>query len=144
MVLSNILIKMKIKLLTLTTLIIILINACSDPKADEKKMMEKVISMHDTVMVKSEKVMKYSSALDSVAKSKTDTAKIHTAITLNSQLKMADEAMMTWMHRFNPEFAGKSHAEIISYLNTQQTQVHRIDSLLSLAIKRSDKFLNTK
>ena len=121
-------------------LIIAAFNACTNNKADEKALMDKVISMHDTVMGKSEKIMKNSLALDSFIKTKADTTKIHTATILKSKLKMADEAMMTWMHQFNPDFTGKPHTEVMVYLTTQQKQLHRIDSLLNLAINKSDKF----
>ena len=36
--------------------------------------------------------------------------------------------MSDWMHKFNPEQTGKSHDEIMTYLDAQKKQITAIDS----------------
>lgn len=132
---------MKIKILVAAFLMAGLFGSCSDDKGQEKTLMTDIMNKHDTVMGKSDLIIKYRSSLDSVTKTSKDTTEVHA---LKSQLNMADEAMETWMHKFNPDFTGKSHAEIVTYLQSQKKQIGKVDSLINLSLDKTDKYLKKK
>ncbi|GAB3904608.1 hypothetical protein [Mucilaginibacter boryungensis] len=132
---------MKIKILVTAFWMAGIFSSCSDDKGQEKTLMTDIMNKHDTVMGKSDLIIKYRTSLDSVTKTSKDTTEVHA---LKSQLNMADEAMETWMHKFNPDFTGKSHAEVITYLQSQKKQIGRVDSLINLSLDKTDKYLKKK
>lgn len=135
---------MKTKILIATLFAITAFAACSDEKAAEKKQLEVVIAMHDSVMAKSGLIMKYKTDLDSLYIKNTDSLQRKNIAGLRVQLSLGENAMETWMHKFNADFSGKSHAEITKYLDDQQKQVHRIDSIITSAVGQSKKFVEGK
>ena len=136
---------MKIKILILALTVVCTLSACHDDKADEKAKQEEVIKVHNEVMGVSEKLVTNKMVLDSVIKSnKADTAKTNQANLLIKQLTTADEAMEKWMHNFNPDYTGKSHQEIMSYLDVQHKEIAHIDTMIKTAIDQSNKFLKAK
>lgn len=135
---------MKTKILVACLVIAGMFTACSDEKAAEKKQMDAVIAAHDSVMAKSEFVMKYKADLDTLYLKTTDSVKRKTIAGLRVQLSLGENAMETWMHKFNPDFTGKSHTEITKYLDAQQQQIHRIDSIINNAVSQSKKFVEAK
>jgi len=56
-------------------------------------------------------------------------------------LDNADDEMMTWMNKFNPDFTGKSHDEVMTYLNTQKAQILKLDSQLTSTITASNNYI---
>jgi len=91
----------------------------------------------------SDMVMKNKSRLDSLAKFSTDTTKRTEATSLSKELNTADSAMEDWMHKFNPDYTGKSHDQIMEYLQSQQTELLKVDSMISAAVKQSNQYLST-
>ncbi|GAB3925542.1 hypothetical protein [Mucilaginibacter myungsuensis] len=119
--------------------------SCSDEKAAEKKQMDAVIAIHDSVMARTGTAMKYQAELDSLyLKPNTDTLTRKTIADLRGKLILAESAMETWMHKFDPDFSGKQHADIMNYLGEQHKQIHRVDSLVNKAIADSKQFLEAK
>jgi len=135
---------MKAKILVPILFIAATFAACSNEKEAEKKQMDAVIAEHDTVMAKSEQVMRYKLNLDSLYLKNTDSLQRKTIAGLRVQLSLGGNAMETWMHKFNPDFTGKSHADITKYLDDQQKQIHRIDSIITSAVAQSKKFVEGK
>lgn len=134
---------MKTKILIALLFVMSALSGCKDEKAEEKAGMDAVIKVHDKAMGNSEIAQKYKSQLDSLIKTGTDTAKVKTIIQLRDQVNKADEAMEDWMHKFNPDFTGKSHTEIMDYLKAQQAQVQKVDSLLTVANKAAGTYLSS-
>jgi hypothetical protein len=136
---------MKTKILLITLLTITVLSACHDDKADEKQALNEVLKVHDQVMEYSETAMKNKLVLDTlIKKNLSDTTKTNTATTLSKQLITADNAMEDWMHKFNADNTGKSHAEIMEYLHGQRLELLKVDTLLKSAIDQSNNFLKAK
>jgi hypothetical protein len=116
----------------------IILWGCSDKKAQEKAALDSIINVHDKVLAEDEQLMKNKLLLDTLIKKgpANDTAKI-----LSSKLALADSAMDTWMHAFEPDHTGKSHDETMAYISKQKKQIIQIDSQLSEAISASNNYL---
>jgi len=113
---------------------------CSDKKEQEKAVLDAVIKQHDKVMDADEQLMKNKMLLDTLVKHSTAGEKDSAAYYLKL-LNNADDAMGDWMHKFNPDQSGKSHEEIMSYLEAQKKLVATIDSQVNNAVKTSGKYL---
>jgi hypothetical protein len=93
-----------------------------------------------------DRLMKNKMKLDTLLKSKldpkTDTAaERNMMMGLSVKLTNAEDAMESWMQKFDPDQKGKSHQEIMSYYRDQKLQVTGIDAEMNDAIKLSDKYL---
>ena len=87
--------------------------------------------------------MKNKSHLDSLLKLPAkDTAEKVNMRALNLKLVAAEEAMETWMGKFQPEMTGKSHDEVMQYYGEQKKQITAVDSLINTAITESGKYLS--
>jgi hypothetical protein len=128
----------KIILIAVTGLILV---GCSDNKAQEKALLDEVIKVHDKVMVDDGLVMKNKMQLKGIAASNT-TPGVKDSVALYSKLlDDADDSMMTWMNKFNPDFTGKSHSDVMDYLNKQKAQIGKINSQLDSAIAVSNNYI---
>ena len=117
-------------------------SACSDEKAQEKQQLDSVLALHDKVMGDSELAMKNKNMLDTLIKNNSsDTSKVNPATSLRTQLTSTDAAMENWMHKFNADYTGKSHTEVMEYLHSQHMQLAGIDSAFRSAIDRSTQLL---
>jgi hypothetical protein len=135
---------MKIKILLSVFLFAGIMSACSNKQEEEKNQLNAILKVHDEVMGKSETAMKNKMQLDSLIKKANSNAKTDSAATLSKQLAVADSAMENWMHQFNPDYSGKSHDEIMTYLQNQRAQLLQVDTLLKAAISQSGAYLKTK
>ncbi|OKS85827.1 hypothetical protein [Mucilaginibacter polytrichastri] len=121
--------------------------ACSNDKAEEKKLMDDILATHDKVMAAEDKAMTNKIVIDSLLKINQfiplDSAAQKAAFkTQSANLNAADEAMENWMHKFDPEYKGKSHADVMQYLNNQKKQIMQIDSQLNSSIAQSSQVLS--
>jgi uncharacterized protein involved in high-affinity Fe2+ transport len=132
---------MKTNILIAALLMACVFSSCGDNKAEEKAQLNEVIKIHDKAMGNSEIAMKNKSRLDSLAKVTTNPAELTQIKGLSSYLDAADMAMEDWMHKFNVDNTGKSHKEIMDYLQQQKVQVTRIDSILTSANTMVEKHL---
>lgn len=114
---------------------------CSDKKAQKDAALDDVIKVHNKVMSADERLMKNKMMLDTLLQ-KSDLPGKDTATMLRTNLVLADSAMETWMHKFDPDYKGKSDDETIAYLYAQKKQIISIDSQLNRSISESDKFLS--
>lgn len=136
---------MKTKILMLILLASSALFSCNDPKTEEKSTLGSLLKVHDEVMANSEVAMKNKAALDSLTKVySNDPVKQQDITSMKNQLTTADEAMETWMHKFNADNSGKSHQEIMGYYAGQRQLLLHVDTLLKLAINQSNKYLNAK
>ena len=118
------------------------LGACNNDKAQEKALLDDVIKLHDTVMGKDEKLMKNKMKIDTLLITIKDTLAQKPLKTLSTNLVTAEEAMENWMQNFDPEQKGKTHDQVVAYLNDQKKQVAAIDSNINVVIKQSSEYLN--
>ena len=90
-------------------------------------------------MADDDAIMKNKMELKSLAKSNT-TIKDSVAV-YSKSLDDADNAMMSWMNKFSPDFTGKTHEQIMAYLNTQKTQILKLDTQINNAIATSNTYI---
>lgn len=128
---------MNLKMLTLLTISVILLNACTDTKKQEKDALNEVIKIHDEAMAKDEQAVKNKMLLDSLLKDKIITDTVQGKAAANA-LTEADQGMESWMHQFNADYTGKSHEEIMQYLNNQKKQVNQMNQRLKDAVDQSN------
>lgn len=114
--------------------------ACSDTKNDEKAVLDDVIKMHDTVMAHSDQLMHNKMKLDTLLKTADDTAKSKIS-QLITGLNKADDQMEDWMQKFEPEQKGKTHEQIMKYLNMQKARIKSIDSAMSVSVQQSANYI---
>jgi hypothetical protein len=108
---------------------------CNNDKKDETALLNDVIKTHDKLMTDDGLIMKNKMQLDSNNSPKDSVA------TYKKLLDSADNSMMNWMHKFNPDFTGKKHTEIMTYLITQKAQILKLDSQINSAIKVSGDYI---
>lgn len=137
---------MKTKILLAAICLTGVLYACSNGQEEEKKQLNEILTIHDKVMGESEQGMKNKMRLDSLVKKYNgDTSRVNKAAALSKQLELADDAMEDWMHKFNPDYTGKSHGQIMEYLHSQHLHLAQVDSMLTSAIGQSNNYLlNTK
>ncbi|HEY8782816.1 MAG TPA: hypothetical protein VIM16_14425 [Mucilaginibacter sp.] len=114
---------------------------CTDKKAQEKAALDDVINVHDKVMGADEQLMNNKLLLDSMVKHNS-TANIKDSVHMYlNKVNMADSAMSTWMHNFDPDHTGKSDEETMAYMQSQKKEIMAIDSQINAAIAESNKYL---
>ncbi len=126
-------------------LITLVLAACSSGKKEEKDLQNEIMDYHNKVMAIDEKAMNNKMKLDTMIlmarKSKTDTL---AAVKVRNHLDSVMAKMMDWMKNFDPEHKGKSHDEIMSYLQQQKKIIKDVDSLYTDAVKTSDSIIKNK
>jgi hypothetical protein len=130
------------KLLITAFLLALLFFGCSEKKApdkdQEKALLDEVIKVHDEVMGADEHLMKNKMLLDSLAKASVN---VDSAKAYSSQLTLADSAMSTWMHKFDAENTGKTHEQIMTYLDAQKKEISKVKVQINTALSASDTYL---
>jgi len=131
------------KKITLLALTVLIFAACNNSKNDEKSVLDDVIKMHDTVMAHSDQLMKNKMKLDTLLQTADDTAKIKIN-QLKNELNKADDDMEDWMQKFDPEQKGKTHNQVMNYLNSQKARIEAIDSAINTSVKQSAAYIKAK
>lgn len=126
-------------------------TACTDTKKEEKKLEAEVMAIHEKVMGDGETAMQNKMIMDTLILKKDSVKKAFPAIdtsvenktmrNLSSQILKADDAMSDWMHKYNPDFSGKSHEEIMDYLAQQKKTVGQINTRYNSVIQSSNQYL---
>ena len=118
----------------------VIFSACSNDKKEEKARLDEVIKMHDQVMGQDEHAVQNKMKLDTLlARSGgNDTLKISTQRTA---LIDADKRMEQWMGSFDPSTNGKSHKQVMDYLDDQKNRLKAIEDAFTPALQQSDDFL---
>src|SRR5690606_13175854 len=109
------------------------------------------IDSHDILMVKMDDIINNKLRLDTLKTNlksilkeypSTDTIALKSSIdSLKTELTNADEAMMNWMHQFNPDHTGKSHEEIMTYLNEQKLKIDSVKVLFDQSLSKSEQLI---
>jgi hypothetical protein len=129
------------KILVAAAVICLAFNACKDPKAEEKVVLNDVIKIHDNVMGYEDQLMHNKMKLDTLLiQAKNDEAKA-SINQLTAKLARADAAMSDWMQNFDATQKGKTHEQIMAYLADQKKQVLTVDSIMKGAVKESTEYL---
>lgn len=133
----------KLSIIFLTSLIF---TACSDNKKQEKELLSNILKVHDKLMGKDETLMKNKVTLDSLLKLPAkDTAEKTNMKAIQLKVTAAEEAMETWMHKFDPDVINtKPHNEVIKYYNEQKKGIMTVDSLMNAAVDESNKYLSSR
>jgi len=119
-----------------------LLFGCTDKKAEEKALLDDVLKVHNHVMGTDEQLVKDKMMLDTlVAKSPGATVK-DSAKKYSALLDNAESVMDKWMYKFDPDYKGKSHDDVITYLSSQKKQIMAIDTMLDTSVKKSNKYLS--
>ena len=116
--------------------------ACgSADKDQEKKIAEEVTAMHDIVMPKMDEIMAAQRELKAAVEQ--DSTLKTTADSLNSQLSAADDAMMEWMQKYNPNYynEGHTHAEVLSYYEAERKKIEEVQKQMESGIAATKQFL---
>lgn len=117
----------------------IVLFGCNDDKKQETTLLNDVIKTHDKLMADDDAIMKNKMELKSLTKSD---ATIKDSVTVYSKtLDDADNAMMAWMNKFSPDFTGKTHQQIMAYLNSQKTQILKLDTQINKAVATSNTYI---
>ncbi len=133
------------KKILITILALAMLAGCKDNTKEEKDLLNDILKVHDKVMTNDGALEKNKLALDSLLKLPAkDTAEKINIKALDTKLMAAEEAMETWMHKFEPDMAGKSHDEIMKYYEGQKRQIMTVDSEINTAIAESNKYLANK
>lgn len=128
------------KKLFAVALLSLLFLGCTDPKQQEKTLLDEVIATHDSVMVKDELVERAKFQLDTLAK-KDSALNVDTgAKSLVKILDSTNAKMEDWMHKFDAENKGKTHEEIMVYLADQKKQIQAIDKQFDAAIAATNTY----
>jgi hypothetical protein len=118
-----------IKKFLLPLFAIAILSGCNNnQKAQENSLLDSVKSAHEKIMTDDDKSMQMRAQLKQLLSSKPQLK--DSVDYFLKKLDDNDNLMMDWMNKFNPEFTGKSHDQIITYLNAQKKQVITIDSLI--------------
>ncbi len=108
--------------------------------------MDDILATHEKVMAAEDKAMTNKMRLDSLVKINqllpAGLAKPQTDFKqLSDSLNTASEAMENWMHKFDPDYKGRSHADVMKYLENERLKINIIQGRLDSAIARSAKLL---
>jgi hypothetical protein len=122
--------------------LVLAITACDSSKNEEKTLQKEILDFHEKVMGDDEQAMIQKMKLDTIVQI-AERLKIDKTAPemLRSQLVVADNMMSDWMKGFTLDYTGKSHEEVIKYLQQQKKQVNVVDSLLLRAIKQATPYL---
>ena len=119
------------------------LTACNDDKKQEKALQQQILDFHDKVMGDDEKAvvnkMKLDTLIHKADSLKTDKQEMSK---LSTQLIKADDAMSDWMKGFSLDYTGKSHDQVMTYLQQQEGKVKQVDSMLVGATVASSAYLD--
>lgn len=113
---------------------------CNDDKKQETALLNDVIKTHDKLMADDDAIMKNKMELKSLAQS--DATIKDSVVVYSKSLDDADNAMMAWMNKFSPDFTGKTHDQVMAYLNSQKTQILKLDTQINQAIATSNIYIS--
>ena len=119
-------------------LAVAILSGCgNNEKNQEKALLDSVIKAHDKVMGDDDANMMMRSRLKRLVGSKPEfTDSVNYFL---KKLDKNDTVMMDWMNKFNPDLTGKSHQQIMDYLESEKKKVAGIDSLMK---KEADTIKN--
>jgi mitochondrial fission protein ELM1 len=131
---------------------LVLAFASCKQQADYKASRDEVIKVHDVVMADQGKVvdqqLRLSEMLKNMAAVKAQNPQIDTLVEKDSiiivrdRLNVAEEAMNTWMHEFEPDVTGKSNEEAIAYFEAEKLKIQKVDTTFKQELKSAAAYLS--
>ncbi|WP_179414020.1 hypothetical protein HDF19_17295 [Mucilaginibacter sp. E4BP6] len=113
---------------------------CNDDKKQEQALLNDVIKTHDKLMADDGAIMKSKMQLKMIA---TGNAAAKDSVAVYSKsLDDADGSMMNWMNKFSPDFTGKTHEQVMTYLNNQKAEIAKIDSQITVTLAKSNSYIS--
>ena len=119
------------------------LGSCENEKAAQEKLQKEVLEQHDSIMTKMDLLNEDQMQLDLIRnnfKNMNDVDTLALGLSIDSaksELQNADDAMMEWMHNFNPDYTGMSHQQIIDYLNQQHKSIDSVKVLIDQSLSGS-------
>jgi len=130
------------KKLFIPLLACIALFGCNDDKKQEQTLLNDVIKTHDKLMVDDGAIMKSKMQLKAITTANT-AADVKDSVAIYAKLlDDADNSMMSWMNKFSPDFTGKTHEQIITYLTTQKAEILKIDSQINITLAKSNSYIS--
>lgn len=133
-------------------MLLMLAFASCKQQPDYKATRDEVIKVHDVVMADHGKVVDQQLKLEEMLKNMSalkaqhaeiDTIKEKDSITIVcDRLNVAEEAMNTWMHEFEPDVTGKSNEEAMTYFEAEKRKIQQVDTLFKSELKRAAAYLS--
>jgi len=114
---------------------------CNDDEKKEKDLLRQIIEIHNKVMNDDEDVINNTAQLKSISANSQDAFVKDSVLYYVKSLTSADSVMMKWMGRFNPDFKGKNHEQIMGYLTIQEQEILKVDSQVSSSLDASNTFI---
>jgi len=118
----------------------IVLFGCNNDKKQETALLNDVIKTHDKLMADDDAIMKNKMILKELAK--TDNTIKDSVAVYSKSLDNADNSMMNWMSKFSPDFKGKTHEQIMTYLNEQKSQILKLDTQINKAVSTSNTYIS--
>ncbi len=123
-----------------------LITGCNKFNPEEQALWDEVMKLHDDSMLNHGVMMQNTSKIRKTLKSGANIpGQLELAIKPNlEKIDAADEAMMSWMSNLKGpmKLSGKSHDEIMSYLNGEKAKIKKIDKDILDQLTVSRNILN--
>jgi len=133
-------------LLALAISTFFLSTGCNNFNSEEQALWDQVMKLHDDSMLNHGVMMKNTSQIRKALKSGENVpGQLAIAIKPNlEKIDAADEAMMSWMHDLKGpiKLRGKSHDEIMTYLNAEKVKIEKIDKDIVEQLTVSRNILN--
>ncbi|MFT6865263.1 MAG: hypothetical protein ACJA08_000080 [Cyclobacteriaceae bacterium] len=128
--------------LTIAMLSLIAISCNTPQQTEEKPLMDQVMEVHDAVMPKMGELMKTKKALIAKAESlsNVDSLQIEKLKALAEEIDLANEAMMDWMHNFDPNFEA-SEDEVKDYLTKKRQGIEKVAEAMNDKLEAGKKAL---
>jgi hypothetical protein len=117
-----------IKKIIFPLFIIALLAGCGNEKAQENALLDSVKNAHDKIMGEDYAMMRTRARINKLMIKKP--ALKDSASYYLKRMDDNDSLMSRWMNSFNPDFTGKTHEQIITYLRGQKKEVAHIDSIM--------------
>lgn len=140
------------KMYTIPKLLYLLILFCllQSCKSDEKKvevLKKDVIAIHDEVMPRMDDLMDLKEELQEAQKNLDSTASQEKRRTIQRHLvylDKADEEMMNWMRKYDPQMENMTEQEKLIYLEAQKIAIQMVRQEMLSAIAESEQFFKSE
>lgn len=125
--------------------LIVLVSSCNKFNAEEQALWDEVMKLHDDSMLNHGVMMKNTSQIRKKIKSGEIQPNMVEAFKPSlEKIDAADEAMMSWMSDLKGpvKLSGKSHEEIMAYLQGEKVKIEQIDKNIVAQLTISRNILN--
>jgi len=126
------------------TLLLFLVVACTNQKAQIEQLEAEVIKIHDDVMPKSIEINRTQRALKVFLKDSTTTKENQGVI--RDQIKLldeADKAMSDWMVNYKAPLAEDSFEQTMTKLNEEKQKITKVKDMMLGSLESGEKLLKT-